>query len=766
MGRRDPCISRPRRPAGTVRLLAAALAMVALSGCVYYNTFYLARKYYRLAVEEEKKNTTGKLAPAAKTNFDKSIQQCSKVLQRHAGSSWADDAFLLMGQAYYGSQQYAQARRWLGELETSHPTSKLVPEARYWIARSYLAEGSYDRARAGLAEVLQAFPDYERSDEIAFDLAETEFRDGRFLEAAEKYQAFLDRYPKSPHHVEAILRIGDSRLERRQYGEALESFQTAVLRARDPKTRLEARIKLGRVLEQEGKHAEALESYQNLAFELLARDKLNQLMTGADQPNAANVSRARGAEQQLETRYNPETGVTSTLNPLINRDADGNMVRSGSEAEESAEEGEDPRDQTAGGASATAPRDNTIPLDGTTASRQVAAAAVQANPLAAELPRVLLRQGLCLSQLGDDKQAIAVFRAILAAWPRTSEAAEAQFRIGYIQEVNLEDYVAARKSYDAVSQQGPSIFADQAKRRSSGVARLAESAAAGGADQPDGAGGKGAGGKGAGAGAAKKAPVSEAEKEFLAAELYYFQQDKPARALEQYARVESLYADSRFAPKAALARAWILLNAMNDSAGGNAAYQRVLDAYPRTEESGLAWMVLKGEPPPPEMLPVVADSAAAPAAPDSAAAPAAGAEGSLAAGPEGAPAADREGPAPGPAGAPTAPGDTTSAGAEVAERLQPAGALPPGIEEQAPRSRLAPADSKGLPRPVAARPEWGGVKPPAARPAPPPGPSRALPGKPGMSRSAPADSTSRPIAIPGRPAASPGGGRKSGGSGS
>ena len=121
--------SAPRRSGRPLIVLALAALLASSAGCAYYNTFYLARKYYRLAEIEEQKNTTGKVAPSASQNYDKVIKQCSKVLQRYGKSKWADDAMLLMGQAYYGQEQYSNARRWFSEVTSRFPDSELVPDA-------------------------------------------------------------------------------------------------------------------------------------------------------------------------------------------------------------------------------------------------------------------------------------------------------------------------------------------------------------------------------------------------------------------------------------------------------------------------------------------------------------------------------------------------------------------------------------------------------------------------------------------------------------
>ena len=71
---------------------AAALAVLAAlaSSCAYYNTFYLARKYY----DRGTGGTPYPLEPttgAANQNFNKSIDYSKKVLGLYPKSKWVDE---------------------------------------------------------------------------------------------------------------------------------------------------------------------------------------------------------------------------------------------------------------------------------------------------------------------------------------------------------------------------------------------------------------------------------------------------------------------------------------------------------------------------------------------------------------------------------------------------------------------------------------------------------------------------------------------------
>ncbi len=85
-----------------LRRAVLLLALAALAGsCAYYNTFYLARKYYF-------KGTGGlpyaveKVEPSRGQYFPKAIDLSKKVLANYPKSKWVPHAYLLWARALLG----------------------------------------------------------------------------------------------------------------------------------------------------------------------------------------------------------------------------------------------------------------------------------------------------------------------------------------------------------------------------------------------------------------------------------------------------------------------------------------------------------------------------------------------------------------------------------------------------------------------------------------------------------------------------------------
>ena len=101
-----------------------------LSGCVYYNTFYNARRIYRTAEKarlEAKANPANRLAATSfRGHYLNAIARASVVLDLHPGSKWVDDSLLLIGKAYYWREEYDDALLKFRELQTNFPASQLM----------------------------------------------------------------------------------------------------------------------------------------------------------------------------------------------------------------------------------------------------------------------------------------------------------------------------------------------------------------------------------------------------------------------------------------------------------------------------------------------------------------------------------------------------------------------------------------------------------------------------------------------------------------
>src|SRR5262245_33048435 len=125
-GRMRPQLVRTPAP----RLLGLVL-LLAVAGCAYYNTFYLAKPYYRDAEKAQAKSDLDVPTSEAILKYDGAIRQCMKVVTDYPKSKWVDDAMYMMGASLYGKGDYSGCVRKLDEMIEKQPNSPFVPDARF-----------------------------------------------------------------------------------------------------------------------------------------------------------------------------------------------------------------------------------------------------------------------------------------------------------------------------------------------------------------------------------------------------------------------------------------------------------------------------------------------------------------------------------------------------------------------------------------------------------------------------------------------------------
>jgi len=584
-------------------LLAAVLAGVLfLDGCAYYNTFYHAKQFYGQAERQEEAARKQKNRGASGTNrtgrsgelYTQCIQKCRKVLEVFPKSRWADDAQFLMARAYYGKGDYLVAARELRRFEARFPKSDLLPKVYFWEGLTAFSGEDYEEASRAWDRLLKEAPDYEDREEVHFYLAETLRLQHRYKEAATSYAAFLNESPKHERAAEARINLGSMLLEEKRYAEAADEFQRVARKGRNEEDRFQAKLLLGEAHELNKEYEEALQMYRDLAYDL-DPNYLDGRMTPEEREAQLQEEQAAREAAALDSTLastfggtdpsggrQDESGIPGgTNNPgaVGNPNDPNNPNNSNNPNNRNNPNNPNNRNNannrsgraTSGGAAVQYRRPTALPAT---------------DPHYTELARVLLREGRVLAALERPWEAILAYDQVIAEYPRSEFAAEAEYQIGYTQEVYLEDLAAAEAAYAKVPTLGRSAFNEDAAQRAKKLGQVKATSAAL-------------------ADTVSQATQAQANARFLRAELYLFQQEKPKKALEEYAAIQSEFPGTDQEAKAALAEAWVRFTVLADTARGRAKYAEVMTRFPETPYGRFATRLLKGperEPGPEEFM--------------------------------------------------------------------------------------------------------------------------------------------------------------------
>lgn len=271
-----------------------ALFLILSTSCVYYNTFWYAKEYYKRAERARKKaeqkarllpsTVTGKrestpetsssqkpstsVSGDAKALYEKSIEKSSKVLAIYPESDYVDDALFLIGLCYFRMGEYDKAIRKFDELYTNFPESPFIPQARFYRGWANMMLGNYGTSAFEFQVVLD---DKILGEDALFMLAELAYIQNDYPKARDGYKKFIEKYPNSKRLDEAYLKLADVYFHTDSF-EQCEKTAEKIKGSSSPNIRFDANLLLARAKLELQKFDEAL-------------DILNNLLTNTDDKN-------------------------------------------------------------------------------------------------------------------------------------------------------------------------------------------------------------------------------------------------------------------------------------------------------------------------------------------------------------------------------------------------------------------------------------------------------------------------------------------------
>lgn len=211
--------------------IAALLLLAGLSAsCAYYNTFYLARRYYMKATtgqpyEVDREGTT------QRANYTKSADYSKKLLGVHPKSKWVDDAWLMWARTLVGTDDPLKAVAMLQEFETRFPKSELRPDAEFFLGLSYRAARRHEQAVERFDNFLAQAPRHELVPYAWYERSRALLSLGRHQEAASSAGQVLERFPRHVLVDRALRQRAEARYQQRAWQGAREDFRTIGARA-------------------------------------------------------------------------------------------------------------------------------------------------------------------------------------------------------------------------------------------------------------------------------------------------------------------------------------------------------------------------------------------------------------------------------------------------------------------------------------------------------------------------------------------------------
>jgi TolA-binding protein len=234
----------------------AALALLA-SSCAYYNTFYLARKYYDVAALRQP-YLVDRPQNVDNQNFTKSIDYSKKVLGQYSKSKWVDDAYLLWARALLGKDDPGQVVNMLQDFEVRYPNSPVRNEAKFYLGVAFRQNRKYKDAARTLDEFLAQAPHHSLAPYAYLERARALSSLQDYAGAATAASQLIDRWPKSPLNVQARIVHAEVSFKNLDYTGARDDFHTLGIEASTDEDRLTFLLREADCLEAAKSYAEEM----------------------------------------------------------------------------------------------------------------------------------------------------------------------------------------------------------------------------------------------------------------------------------------------------------------------------------------------------------------------------------------------------------------------------------------------------------------------------------------------------------------------------
>ena len=278
----------------------------------YFNTYYNAQRLYDEAeadvFQQLDQKPTGRnwllpfgIQAATKTKFASVIEKCSKLLQYHPESSLVDDALMMIGKAYYYSDDNPQAERKFIEIISDYPKGARALEARLLLSfaqyRMNRREDA-DKTARNVIEIAEKQGEPEMISRASMVLGTMAEEDRNYSGAREFFERAAEAGGTAEQRTSAFMRAAEMYVRLESYAEAEQAYKKASKASDTYVGQYRGQIGALRMVRKEGKYSDAL-----AGLRLLRSINKNKEFFAEIQYEIANTYRDMGDGARAITEY-------------------------------------------------------------------------------------------------------------------------------------------------------------------------------------------------------------------------------------------------------------------------------------------------------------------------------------------------------------------------------------------------------------------------------------------------------------------------------
>ncbi|MEA2105038.1 MAG: tetratricopeptide repeat protein [Candidatus Cloacimonadota bacterium] len=250
--------------------------LLIFSSCVYYNTFFNAKKYYAEALKAKERNNN-EINKNISDKFNTTIGKCAYILKWYPKNKWAANALLLMGKCFYEQGNYIKAQIKFEEFEEYYPNNKLFPEAKLYLAKTHLQLREFEEAEKTFNTIFfdDIFSDVR--DDAYFGYAQFYFKKNNYTRANEILSELLEQKISKTTENKALSLKGTLNFHLNNYNISKNVFDKILKNDPTKNEKLDAKLFIARCLIAEKNHKKAHEILDKLAEDETRKESLHKI---------------------------------------------------------------------------------------------------------------------------------------------------------------------------------------------------------------------------------------------------------------------------------------------------------------------------------------------------------------------------------------------------------------------------------------------------------------------------------------------------------
>jgi len=240
--------------------------------CVYYNTFYNAKKYFDEAELIRLENEDRSLPVKAQTSYTKVIEKCNIVLEKYPESDYVNFALLLSGQAHFHKEEYNSAETKLNRLNDSGNID-FKQQATFWLALTKWKKGKVQPAIDQLTHLLDGEFITITKTLIHLYLADIYIELKELNTALDHLENAAKNTTDRKEKGRIYQRLSELAFNKKEYSKALFAYEQVIKNSMVKKLKLDAHLQISKIYRIIGEFEPAIKKIKSL----LINDEFREL---------------------------------------------------------------------------------------------------------------------------------------------------------------------------------------------------------------------------------------------------------------------------------------------------------------------------------------------------------------------------------------------------------------------------------------------------------------------------------------------------------